>query len=152
MSIFTDRLKEMMDKRGMSQRDLAEKIEKTEASVSRYVNGQRVPKATILLKMAQALNCQADYLIGNDSLFDCGLAVPEEDRYGCEYCNIERKDWKCSTIPIDFGDFGHDYELAIYVSWRHSAIVVDFGEKHAEPIISVRSDKIKYCPYCGRKL
>ena len=152
MSVFTDRLKEMMDKRGMSQRELAEAIDKTEVSVSRYVNGLRVPKATALLKIAQALNCQADYLIGNDSLFDCGSAVPEEDRYGCQYCNIERKDFKCSTIPISMGDFGEDYELAIYISCRHSAIAVDFGEKTREPLVAVHSDKITYCPYCGRKL
>ena len=152
MSIFTDRLKEMMDKRGMSQRDLADAIEKTEVSVSRYVNGQRVPKATVLLKMSQALNCQADYLIGNDSLFDCGSAVKEEDRYGCEYCNIERKDFKCTNIPVDLGDFGDDYEISIWISGHRQYIGVDFEQKNRDPIISVHSDKITYCPYCGREL
>lgn len=152
MSIFTERLQEMLNRQGMSQRDLADAIDKTEVSVSRYVNGQRVPKANVLLKMSQALNCQADYLIGNDSLFDCGSAVREEDRYGCKYCNIERKDHKCSVIPIDMGEFGNDYELAIYISELHQAIAVDFGEKTREPIIAVHSDKITYCPFCGRKL
>ena len=67
MSVFTDRLTEMLKRRGMTQRELADKIDKTEVSVSRYVSGQRVPKATVLLKIAQALNVRADYLIGNDS-------------------------------------------------------------------------------------
>jgi transcriptional regulator with XRE-family HTH domain len=67
MSVFTDRLTEMLERRGMTQRELADKIDKTEVSVSRYVSGQRVPKATVLLKIAQALNVQADYLLGNDS-------------------------------------------------------------------------------------
>jgi len=152
MSVFTDRLKEMMDKRGMSQRELAEAIDKTEVSVSRYINGQRVPKATVLLKMAQALNCQADYLIGNDSLFDYGSAVPEEDRYGCEYCNIERSDFKFTNIPVDLGDFGDDYEISIWISGHRQYIGVDFEQKNRDPIISVHSDKITYCPYCGREL
>ena len=67
MSVYTDRLTEMLERRGMTQRELADKIDKTEVSVSRYISGQRVPKATVLLKIAQALNVQADYLIGNDS-------------------------------------------------------------------------------------
>lgn len=152
MSIFTDRLKEMMDRIGMSQRDLAEAIDKTETSVSRYVNGQKVPKANVLLKISQALECQADYLIGNDSLFDCGAAVKEADRYGCKYCNIERKDFKASIIPFDLGDFGDDYELAIWISSSRRAIGVDFGKKTYEPLISIYSDKITYCPFCGRKM
>lgn len=82
MSVFTDRLTEMLERRGMTQRELADKIDKTEVSVSRYVSGQRVPKATVLLKIAQALNVQADYLIGNDSWFDCGDAVDPDDRGG----------------------------------------------------------------------
>lgn len=80
MSIFTDRLTEMLERRGMTQRELADKIDKTEVSVSRYVSGQRVPKATVLLKIAQALNVQVDYLIGNDSVFDCGDACIEGGR------------------------------------------------------------------------
>ena len=151
MSVFTDRLTEMLERRGMTQRELADKIDKTEVSVSRYVSGQRVPKATVLLKIAQALNVQADYLIGNDSWFDCGDAVDPDDRGGCERCNMERKDWRASEIPVDLGDFG-EYQIDIYISHSRPAIGVDFGEKRSEPILSVYSDKIKYCPYCGKKL
>lgn len=67
MSIFTERLNEMLDKRGMTQRELAEKIGKTEVSVSRYCSGQRVPKGPVIVKMAQALNVKTDYLLGHDA-------------------------------------------------------------------------------------
>lgn len=151
MSVFTDRLAEMLERRGMTQRELADKIDKTEVSVSRYISGQRVPKATVLLKIAQALNVQADYLIGNDSWFDCGDAVDPDDRGGCSRCNMERKDWKASEIPVDLGAFG-EYQIGIYISPGRQAIGVEFGEKRSEPILSVYSDKIKYCPYCGKKM
>jgi len=151
MSVFTDRLAEMLERRGMTQKELADRIDKTEVSVSRYISGQRTPKITVLLKMAQALNVQADYLIGNDSWFDCGDAVDPDDRGGCEWCNLERKDWKESEIPVDLGDFG-EYQLDIYISRMRQAICVDFGEKQSEPLLSVYSEKIKYCPYCGRKM
>lgn len=149
MYVFVDRINKMLERRRMTQRELAEKIGKTEVSVSRYVSGQRVPKATVLLKIAQALDVQADYLIGNDSWFDCGDAVDPDDRGGCEWCNVERKDWKSSEIPINAGDFGK-YLMNIYIS--NQAIGVEVGKEKEEPIMTVYSSKIKYCPYCGRKL
>lgn len=42
-------------KRGMTQRELAEKIGATEVSVSRWINGNRIPKANDALKIAKAL-------------------------------------------------------------------------------------------------
>ena len=149
MSIFTDRLNEMLKKRGITQRELAEKIGKTETSVSRYVNGDRIPKGPVIVQMAQVLNVQTDYLLGNDVWFCCGPAVGPDERGGCKYCNMERRDYTYSTIPVSMGDFG-DYEIDISISSR-PAIMVEFGEKHHEPVIAVYSDKIKYCPYCGRR-
>ncbi len=122
MSVFTDRLKEMLDKRGMTQRELAKKIDKTEVSVSRYVSGDRIPKGPVIVKIAQVLDVQTDYLLGNDVWFDCGSAVGPDERSGCKYCNIERRDWTCSEIPISLGDFGDNYELDIYISRNRCAI------------------------------
>lgn len=152
MSIFSDRLKEILDRRGMSQRDLAIKIETTEVSVSRYISGDRIPKGPIVLKIAQALNVQTDWLLGNDSWFDCGSAVGPDERGGCNCCNIERRDFEFSTTTVSMGDFGDDYELSVYISQSRKAIAVDFGRKQYDPIITFYSDKIKYCPYCGRRL
>jgi transcriptional regulator with XRE-family HTH domain len=39
------------------------KIGVTEAALSRYVSGKRVPKATTIAKMAKVLNCDVNYLI-----------------------------------------------------------------------------------------
>jgi len=62
--IFSKMLKEQIKKKGMTQKELAERIDITEASVSRYVSGQRIPKATVLLKIATALGVSTDYLLG----------------------------------------------------------------------------------------
>lgn len=59
---FSDRLKFLLTGK-MTQRELAEKIGVTEATLSRYVSGQRVPKATTIAKMAKVLNCDVNYLI-----------------------------------------------------------------------------------------
>ncbi len=48
----------------MTQRDLAERLNTTEATLSRYVSGSREPKADMLANIATALNTTSDYLLG----------------------------------------------------------------------------------------
>ena len=57
----------VLAKRGMSQRELANKIHCTEVSVSRYINNTRVPKATILVEIAKVLDVSVDELLGTES-------------------------------------------------------------------------------------
>lgn len=62
MNGIEDRLKEALERRGMTQRELAEKLGITEVSVSRYMSGDRTPKATILAEIAEILHVSIDYL------------------------------------------------------------------------------------------
>ncbi len=48
----------------MTQRELANKIHTTEATLSRYISGDREPKASILASIATALNTTSDFLLG----------------------------------------------------------------------------------------
>lgn len=49
--------------RHMSQKDLAIAAGLTEAGISRYISGQRLPRIDILMRLAFALNCSVDYLL-----------------------------------------------------------------------------------------
>lgn len=57
-------ISKQMDALGMNQRTLAEKIGVTEVSVSRYINGERIPKAPILIKIAKELKTTPTELMG----------------------------------------------------------------------------------------
>lgn len=58
------RIKPLLEKKGMTQRDLAHEIGCTETSISRYISGERMPKANIIVYMADALNTTTDYILG----------------------------------------------------------------------------------------
>ena len=58
------RISELLNKSGMTQRELAEKIGVTGASVHRYINGDRNPKGSTIVKIADALGTTSDYLLG----------------------------------------------------------------------------------------
>ena len=65
------RIKGMLEKRNMTQRDLANRINITEAQLSRYISGDREPKPATLANMATALQTTSDYLLGiDDELFN----------------------------------------------------------------------------------
>jgi transcriptional regulator with XRE-family HTH domain len=63
---FADNLKRVAKQREMTQRKLAEMCDVTEATMSRYFNGQRVPNAIAILKMSNALNVSPSELIEPD--------------------------------------------------------------------------------------
>lgn len=54
---FKRNLKKMMDRRFMTQEELADKIGIDRKTINRYINGKRIPDAIVLRKIAKALNC-----------------------------------------------------------------------------------------------
>lgn len=58
------RISDMLEKRNMSQRKLAERIQITEQQLSRYISGDREPKPETVANMATALKTTSDYLLG----------------------------------------------------------------------------------------
>lgn len=69
MSIFSQRLKETINMRGVSQKWLAEKANTTEATVSRYIKEVNSPAVLVILSdIAKALNVSSDYLLGITNL------------------------------------------------------------------------------------
>lgn len=122
MNVFSERLKELLDKRGLSQRELADKIGTTEVSVSRYVKGDRTPKGPIITKIAQVLNVSTDYLLRYDV---------DRDDAGCIWCkDIEDRHLRIEFWWID--DEGH---------------TASFEEPHV-----IATGIANICPKCGRRL
>lgn len=64
MSIFSERLSELMSRYKLSQKELAAKAGVTESAMSYYVKGERTPRSDVLTRVAKALNTTTDYLLG----------------------------------------------------------------------------------------
>ena len=63
---FPKQIKSILELKNMSQRQLAKRMKISEVSVSRYLNGERIPKGNILISMAKALNCHVSWLLEFD--------------------------------------------------------------------------------------
>ena len=73
---FASRLAELLKKQGMTQKELSERIGVTEATVSRYMNGNRIPKSEIVANIATALHTTSDYLLGTEKEGDINDDYP----------------------------------------------------------------------------
>lgn len=60
---FGERISELLKEKGMQQQTLAQKAEVTEAAVSHYVKGDRVPRASVMARIAEVLGTTSDYLM-----------------------------------------------------------------------------------------
>lgn len=67
------KIKELMQKQGITQKQLANRLNVQEATISRYISNDREPNAENLANIATALNTTVDFLLNNskDSEIDC---------------------------------------------------------------------------------
>lgn len=57
------RIKEQMDKLGLTYEKVSEKTGITVSALTSYVEGRIVPKAPVLIRLEKVLDCSASYLL-----------------------------------------------------------------------------------------
>ncbi len=58
-----DRIKLLLTKNNLSQKDLAIKIQTSESTISRYIQNKRIPYGETVARLADALNTTTDYIL-----------------------------------------------------------------------------------------
>ena len=66
-SIFSTRIKELREKRGLSMDLLAKELKVTKSRVNMWENNGTVPRMSVLLDLARYFGVSTDYLLGNDT-------------------------------------------------------------------------------------
>ena len=65
---FSDRLKQLRNKKGILQRELAEQLNLSRVAITQYENGNRFPDQDTLNKIADYFNVSLDYLLGRTNI------------------------------------------------------------------------------------
>lgn len=65
---FHEILNQELQKQNITQRELANRTGLTEVSIGRYCNGQRSPNVNTIIKIANELHVNTDYLLGRKSV------------------------------------------------------------------------------------
>ncbi len=66
-SFFSKQLKNIMFEKGISQKDLSDKLEVSYTVVSRWVNGGRNPELASIKRIAKALDVPFDYFLEKET-------------------------------------------------------------------------------------
>ena len=77
---FARKMVALMNEQGISQRELANIVGVTEASMSRYVNTERIPRSEVISNIATALHTTSDYLLGNEDAYETDDEYPKIKR------------------------------------------------------------------------
>ena len=89
-----ERIASLIEKNGMTQRQLANKVGITEVSLSRYISGTRIPKATYAVKIANALHTTVDYITGQEKDADpetvFNQTMRNAERYGAKWTTTQK--------------------------------------------------------------
>lgn len=64
MNVIGTRIKKLREESGLSQKELAEKLNIANSTLSQYETGQRVPSDDIKIKIADTFQTTIDYLLG----------------------------------------------------------------------------------------
>lgn len=75
---FGNRLKTLREQQGMKQGQFADMIGISRQSMSNYESGKHSPDVDVIVKMAHALNCSTDYLMGLDERVSIKLQIEHE--------------------------------------------------------------------------
>ena len=77
-TLMGEKLKDLLVKRGISQKELAQRAGVTEAAVSHYISGDRAPRGAILLNIANALGTTTDFLLSISEKEDDSISSENE--------------------------------------------------------------------------
>ncbi len=83
------RIKELRNECGLTQKDLAEKINTTSKSIWAYENNGAVPPLDVLSKLADFFNCSIDYLAGRSD--DFGNITIKKEKSPTDNLSAEEK-------------------------------------------------------------
>lgn len=68
MATFADRLRELRREKGITLDELAEILQTTKATLSRYENSLREPKAEFVQRVANFFDVSTDYMMGQSDV------------------------------------------------------------------------------------
>ncbi len=68
MRKLSERLNDLIEESGITQKELSGKISLAPQTINNYVKGNRMPDLETLEKLCDVFDCSADYLIGRSSI------------------------------------------------------------------------------------
>lgn len=103
MSILSERLKELRQRKNLKQSELAQILNTTDKAISSYETGRAEPPSSLILPLAAALDVSTDYLLGGNVEW----LVKTLKNLGYQATKIEKQ----KKIPV-YGSVAAGFDIA----------------------------------------
>jgi len=90
MKVFRERLKKLIKENNITYQKLADEVQTTKVTISRYINGHRTPDIRFLYEVAQYFNVSTDYLLGITEVKNHKLSKGLDDYL--EFCQYAKEE------------------------------------------------------------
>ena len=107
MSVFSENLRSIRKERNLTQDSLAELVHTSKQVLSRYENGMRIPKISMVEKLADALNVSITELTGDDA--------PDNSEFSPDTPEPQRRKWRmisAGTLTMSDEELDRFYQVA----------------------------------------
>ncbi len=107
-SVFATKLRELIEERSTTIKDVAEHLGFSRQAVSQYYNGDTQPNVDAILKIAEYFNVSCDYLLRGISSEN--LSISEETGLSEEAISSLKalNEYKCTLQALDKNNFGYE--------------------------------------------
>lgn len=129
MPTLGEQLKALRVKKGMTQEQLAQKLNTTKAAISRYEKNQRQPRLEQISEIAQILGANPDELF--NLIFRSQEVQDENGEIGKTYWNALCK-WACEVMPESVHGTS-DYDIDEWINDENSPFA--FYDLEGEEIV-----------------
>ena len=129
MNTLGNNIARLLEERGMSQRELADKAGTTEVSMSRYIKGSRTPKGPLISRIAKVLGTDPNTILkGTELDFEAEVLPGKEAmRINEEFDNSE--EYYCVTgIDKDGKEFLLMYDSAQTIGFNIWSLLKTFKD------------------------
>lgn len=100
---FGKRLSALLKSKKLTQRDLSIKAGVTEAAISHYIKGDRIPRASVLARIADTLGTTSEYLL-NGTAFDSNEEILQAKRLIARNASQMSREEKMEIVSILLGE------------------------------------------------
>jgi len=80
MLYFGDKVRALRQEKGLTQKQLASKLEITKSTISGYEQGTKSPSVEALIKLCSLFNVSADYLLGLSDSMELKMSPLTDDQ------------------------------------------------------------------------
>ena len=101
--MFGERLIELLKTRKLTQKKLSKKAGVTEAAISHYIKGDRVPRASVLARIADTLGTTSEYLL-NGTALDSSKEILQAKRLIARNASQMSREEKMEIVSILLGE------------------------------------------------